>query len=360
MSLRWHTIDNEKQDGHRAGTISNHSFWLHDLPRLILLCRLFGHRPVVDGYGPDGSSDRAARWVACRRCGIRPNPQASLDPARWIIGSRYSGPFSDTPPPTKAECLPMTIADASKHSRAYIPSAVPGPWPTKPASVLGGQLVLGRSLSGASIGFKVGNAGSENVLAAHLRINPLFALYLHTDDHGTWIQRRLNPRGYDSRVIELDIGNGRLSWKLWAKRDESSKSTPRWQDGSTVINLLDRWLGPVRHSFEKVGEPITATVAMPEGDSHQVQLQLEKVRTGRRRGRAVESWSVDWECRPGIPVRNHSWKGDEVLASSTTVTAAAVGRGMWPNEAVAGIAAHMSRDRSHYGWRAPDFDIEVD
>lgn len=360
MSLRWHSIDHEKQDGHKAGTIANRSFWLDGLPRLILLCRTFGHRPVVDGYGPDSSSDRAARWVACRHCGIRPNPQGDLDPANWSVGDRYTGPFNDAPPPARSKCFPMAIEDASKGARAYTPPAIPGLWPTRPTGGFGGQLVLGKSLSGASVGVKVGNPGSENVLAAHLRISPLVALYLHADDHGRWIQRRLNPRGYDSRVIELDIGMGRLSWKLWAKRDEWSKGTPRWQDGSTVINLLDRFLGPVRHAFEKIGSPTTGTVRMPEGDTHEVTLQLEKVRTGRKRGRKVESWSVDWRSGPGIPFRNHSWKGDEVFASSVTVTDAAMDRGMWPEEACAQIAAAISRDRSRYGWRAPDFDIEVD
>lgn len=359
MSLRWHSIDHEQEDGHKAGTVTNRSFWLGGLPRLILLCRAFGHRPVVDGYGPDGSSDRAARWVACRRCGIRPDPQAALDPAQWSIGARYTGPFSDTPSTTKAE-----------PSGPYIPPTIPGRWPAQPTGTIGGQLILGKSIvSGVGIEFKVGNAGSENVLAVHLRINPLFAIYLHAEDHGTWLQRCLNPRGYDSRVTGLDVGDGRLSWNLWAKRDEWSRGTPRWQQGSLVINLPDRWLGPVRYSYEDVGQKRLGRVVMPEGDVHEVTLQLQRQRKGRRRGRKVESWTVDWTSGPGIPTRNHSWKGDEVLGSSTEVSDAAVDGGRWAEEACARIAAHMSRDRSHHRWRGastfpqvdaePDFDVEV-
>ncbi|GAA0705456.1 hypothetical protein GCM10010193_70680 [Kitasatospora atroaurantiaca] len=357
MSLRWHALNNEKVDGHKAGTVSNRSFWLGGLPRLILLCRVFGHRPVVDGYGPDGSSDRAARWVACHRCGLRPNPQAALDPSQWSIGARYTGPFSDTPPPAKTE-----------HTGPYIPPTVPGRWPAGPTGTIGGQLILGKSFGGASIELKVGNAGSEHVLAVHLRINPIFALYLHTEDHGTWLQRRLNPRGYDSRVTGLDIGDGRLSWKLWAKRDEWSRSTPRWQQGSTVINLLDRWLGPVRHEYDKIGQPRPGRVTMPEGDTHMVELQLEKVRTGRRRGRKTESWSVDWTSRAGIPFRNHTWKGDGVHGSAVKVSAAAVERGRWPEESCARIAASVAEDRSRcgwrpaqpYGWPQPNYNAEFD
>jgi len=349
MSPYWHTVDYDKEDGHKAGVLANRGFWLHDLPRLMPLCRLLGHRAVVDGYGPDSSSTRAARWVACDRCGVRPDPQGDLNPAQYGVGQRYSGPWSDTPPLAKAE-----------NTGPYVHPAVPGPWPAAPTSVVGGQLIIGKSLSGASVEFKVGGPGSEDVLSGHLRISPLFALYLHTQNHGTWLQRRLNPVGYDSRVISLDIGLGYLSWKVWAKRNESSRRTPRWRDGSTVINPLDRFLGPIRHEYEKVGAPVTGMVRMPEGDNHEATLQLEKVRTGRRRVRKVESWSVDWQCKPGIPFRNDSWKGNEILGSSVVVTSAAMDRGMWPEEACAQIAASVSRDRSRYGWRAPDFDVEVD
>lgn len=344
--MRWHTIDYDKDDGHKAGVILNRGFWLNNLPRFIALCRLLGHRPGIDGYGPDTSSTRAARWVACRRCGVRPAEQGDLSPVQWDVGQRYTGPFNDTPEPAKGDDL-------------YARSTIPGRWPAHPTGTVGGQLVIGRSFSGAGISFKVGNAGSEHVLDASIRINPIGALYLHTEKHGTWLQRRLNPVGYQSRVIELSVHDGTLWWKLWAKRDEWTHGTPRWQDGSTTVNLLDRWLGPVRNEFEKVGPTVAGIVRMPEGDTHEVVLQLEKVRTGRRRGRKVESWSVDWESREGIPFRNNSWKGDNVLGSSVTVTSAAMERGMWPEEACAQIAASVARDRSRYGWRAPDFDIEV-
>lgn len=351
MTVRWHSNDNEKIDGHTAGTLVNRSFWLNELPRLILLCRLFGHRPVVDGYDTTTTMTRhAARWVACDRCGVRPHEQGDPDPAQWSIGQRYTGPFNDAPAPTKEECA----------TQPYVRPAIPGPWPAQPTGTVGGQLIIGRSFGGAGVTLKIGNAGSENVLAASLRLNPIGALYLHTERHGTWLQRRLNPVGYHSRVFELSIHDGTLWWKVWAKRDESTRGTPRWRDGSTVINPLDRILGPVRHAFEKIGMPVTGTVRMPEGDTHEVVLQLEKVQTGRRRGRKVESWSVDWECRKGIAFRNDSWKGDNVLGSSVVVTRAAMDRGMWPEEACAQIAAAVSRDRSRYGWRAPDFGIEVD
>ncbi|WP_345572486.1 hypothetical protein [Nonomuraea rosea] len=41
-------------------------FWLHGVPRLMLLGRIRGHRPVVDGYGPrkPGLDARGRRAVA--------------------------------------------------------------------------------------------------------------------------------------------------------------------------------------------------------------------------------------------------------------------------------------------------------
>lgn len=333
-----HTVDylqDDQEQPRRA--LVNRGFWLNDLPRLIPLCRLAGHRPIIDGHGPEAPGLHAVRWVACDRCGIRPETQGSLDPDQWSVGDRYTGPNDNA-------------LDNQHRTRT------PGPWPAKPTGTVGGQLVVGRTFGGgASISFKVGNAGSEHVLAAHVRLHPLGALYLHTERHGTWLQRRFNPSGYESRIIELNIGDGRLRWKLWAKRDHWSRDVPRWQQSEIVIDPRELLLGPVRNDFTKVGEPTTATVRTPEGDEHEVTLQLERVATGRRRGRKALSWSVDWECRPGIPVRNHSWKGDEIFGSSVTVTAASVERGTWEQEAAARIVMSVAKMRSRYGWR-PDTD----
>ncbi|WP_354643849.1 hypothetical protein [Kitasatospora camelliae] len=361
MSARLHIVDHEKIDGHEAGTLVNRSFYLNDMPRLILLCRIFGHRPVVDGYDTTTAMARsAARWVACGRCGVRPSPQGDLDPDQWRLGQRYPGPFSDAAPPTKTDAAPAPPARPQ----------TPGPWPTQPTVTFSGQLVIGRSTYrtlGATL--KVGNDGSENALACSLRLGRLGALYLSSGDYGRRIQRRLNAGTYESRVIEVAAHDGSLWWKLWAPRDSWTKGTPRWMDGNTVLNPIDRWLGPVRYSYEDVGPKRPGRVVMPEGDVHEVTLQLQRQRKGRRRGRSVESWTVDWTSSPGIPTRNHSWKGDEVLGSGTDVSDAAVDAGRWAEEACARIAAAMSRDRSHHRWRGPstfpqpepepDFDVEV-
>lgn len=360
MSIRLHVVDHEKNDGHQAGTLLNRSFYLDDVPRLMVLCRPFGHRPVIDGYDTTTTMTRdAARWVACRRCGVRPDPQGDLDPDQWKVGQRYPGPFAAVALPSKSSATTGT----------YTPPKVPGSWPPQPTTQINGQLVIGngqcRSLG---ITLKVGNDSSENALGGHIALGRLGALHLSFGDFGRGVQRRLNSRTYESRVIQVAVHDRTLWWKAWAPRDSWSTGTPRWMNGATALDPRDRWLGPVRHDFEKIGQARPGRVTMPEGDTHDVTLLLEKVRTGRRRGRKAESWSVDWASRAGIPFRNHSWKGDGVHGSSVQVSAAAVERGRWPEEACALIAASVARDRSRYGWRPdvpydwpqPDYNAEFD
>jgi hypothetical protein len=315
-----HSTDYRDREGGRRGTLLDRGFWIHHLPRPLLSCRALGHRPVVDGTTGTRPGRPGYRWVACDRCGLRPESLVDLDAGRWNIGDRYD---QAVPP-----CM----------------------WP-RATGTLGGQVIIGKSFSGASIGIAVGSAGDDHPLAANVRLNPLGALYLHTDRFGTWLQRRLNPTGHDTRVIELDVTEGTLHWRLWAKRNEWSSSTPRWRDGSFGIDPRDRLLGPVRGSYEDVGEPVTATVRMPDGDDHEVVLKLQRKRVGRRRGTGKLSWSVDWSTRQGIPFRRDSWKGDTVHASAIAASDVAVEKGRWAAEACAAIAADVSEMRTRYRWR---------
>lgn len=347
------TVDYRERDGERPGTLLNKGYFLSGLPRLALLCRTFGHRPVVDGYDSTHNSDRS-RWVCCNRCGIRPDPQGQLDPGQWDIGQPYTGPLTGGWTPG------LPSRDIAKH-RSAMPSATPGPWPAKPTGDLGAQVIIGKSFPGWSAELKIGNAGSEHTLAAHLRLYPFGAIYLHTERFGTWLQRRLNPVGYQSRVISIGIQHGGISWKLWAKRDESSKSDPWWMQGTIKLDPRDRLFGRFRYDYKDIGEPVTATVRMPHGDDHEVRLKLQQCTDGRNR-RSFHSWTVDWFTRPGIPTKPG---GGEVLGSAVTVSALSVKEGTWPAEAAAGIASQMTVDRTRRGYRVPavvdgsDFDVEV-
>ena len=169
------TVDYSK-DRPDPRTLMNRGFFLHDLPRLILLCRIFGHRPVVDGYDSQygREEDRRARWINCGRCGIRPEPQGVLDPDEWNLGQRYTGAFLRTRPPS-----PTVAKKLAERVLPPAPQPLPGPWPSNPTSAIGAQVIIGRAMS-LSAQVKVGSRSSEQCLAAHLSLGPLGAIYVHT------------------------------------------------------------------------------------------------------------------------------------------------------------------------------------
>ena len=204
----------------RSEALLDRTVWLFGVPRLILWCRIAGHRAVVDGVGD-------SRWVCCDRCGVRPERQGCLDPDVYAIGQRYLGPYR----PGAADETKLSPSDGKRRFEA------PGWWPESPVGDVGGELVLGKHLGGVGAGIEIGSAGSDQTVSMYLRLHHLGAIYLHTERHGCWLQRRLN-HGHHDREINIDFHEGRLWWRMWAKRGEWSNSTPRWQDGS--IRILPR------------------------------------------------------------------------------------------------------------------------
>lgn len=341
--MRARSINRNTGDDRQPGLLVSRTFWISDVPRLIPLCRLFGHKPVVDG------TDTPCRWVACDRCGIRTDPQGNLDPDQWDIGQPYTGPFNTAPP------MPP-IVRKQLHRKGLLPkdAGLPGPWPT-PVGTVGGEIHIGKSKwRTVGIDFKVGNCGSEQVLAASLRLGLLGSLYLHTEDHGRWLQRRLNPTGYQSRETGIAIHHGKLWWKAWAKRDEWSKSDPKWMQGSVTLDPRDHLLGPVKNRKVWQTDDVPATVRMPEGDTHEVTVRLEKWEARRKRGRARAYWHAQWDCKQGIPVRNHDWKGDETFSCSWMIEGTTPDNPRWPLILAAKAAEQCSRDRARYNYRAPE------
>ncbi|MER7331675.1 MULTISPECIES: hypothetical protein [unclassified Micromonospora] len=332
------SVDYRKRDGAASsgGRVSR-GFWLNGIPRPLILCRMFGHRPVVDGTTGFRDGDLGSRWVVCDRCGVRPDPQSSLDPVRWNIGDRYGGPWQSSP------------SGKVKRDAVLTPQMLPGPWPVKPTGKLGGQIVLGTRDLTTGVTLKVGNKGSEHTLAASFHVPWIGALYLHTERFGAGVVRRLNPVGYDSRVVELRAHDGHLFWRLWARRDHWSRSDPWWMHGSVQIDPRTMLLGPKRYVYTNHGSKVTETVRMPHGDSHQVQLQLQRCAFGRKRGRKKLSWSVDWEAPSGIPTKPTD-RG-RVYGSGVPVTDASVAAGTWQFEAAVRIAERMTEQRTRNDWR---------
>jgi len=318
----FHSVDYRKDRSGERGLV-NRGFWFR-LPRPLLTCRILGHKPVVDGT--KGFRDQpGVRWVCCDWCGMRPDPQGALDPAIWNIGDKFD-----------PDRVPGTLRD-------------PGPWPQRAEGVLGGQVVIGHS---PTLGFsvKVGNAGSEHTLAAHAGVPFLGALYLHTERFGTWLQRRLVPEGYESRVIEASVYDRHLSWKLWVFRD--SGSCQGWRAGYVKIDPRDIAWGEKRYSYDDQ-DRAAVNLAVSETEIHPVTMKLQRQSFGRPRGRKRLSWVVHCEAEaPGGISHRPGWK-DGLCGWSVPVSDVGVESGLWPREAAAASVAKIVGNRIRYGWKPP-------
>ncbi|NRQ31298.1 hypothetical protein HII36_05525 [Nonomuraea sp. NN258] len=345
--MRWHSVNYKAEDNSRS--LVDRGWWLSDLPRLMLVCRLRGHRPVVDGYGPAEAGKHAARWVACDRCGVRPSPQGSLNPETYQVGDPYTGPWIPLTRVLAANAM-LDLFGLRTTPVHDDDRGTPGPWPESPRGGLGGQVVVGsRALPGFSIGIEVGNAGSEHELNVHLRLGWLLAVYVHTEGFGTWVQRRLNPTGYDSREVRLAVESWQIRWALWNRVNAWSSTDPRWQQGHFSFDLMERLFGPKRYSYEPAGDEQVGVVRMPEGDEHEVRLLLQRERLGRSRLRWRDrlSWSVQWTATPGIPYRN----GRSIDCWSVQVSDEVVQNGTWQAAALIALGAKMSQMRAQHDYR---------
>ncbi len=309
------TVDYREDRGAKA--LVNKGFWVHNLPRLIPFCRAFGHRVVVDGVDYSNNGERH-RWACCDRCGVRLMQPIDSD---LEIGQPYTDPVPD-----------HSINDAT--------------------GVIGGQLVLLGGNSTVDVEVKIGNKGSEHTLAGNIALGKLGALYLHTEKFGTFLQRRLNPTGYESRVTGFGIHDGRFYGRIWATRNGSSREDPPWQQWSFGIDPRTILFGPKRYSYTDHGAPVEAIVRMPHGDDYPVRPQLQRQSFGRQKlKRKRLSWCVDWNTiGGGIPTRNTD-RG-RISGSGVNVSDAAATDGGWEAEACVAIAAQMTKDRNRYGFES--------
>lgn len=186
--------------------------------------------------------------------------------------------------------------------------------------------------------------------------------------------------GGHKRDLSLQVHGGSLWWNLWYDDDgghdahhkcDSWRQPKLWpwsrgrrkhrgwmclRDGNIDLNPLDALWGHRYFNYEDV-EKRTALVPVGEfpGDEYEVDFTLQRQTRARRYGprwvqhRSDEGWTASWECHPGLPVRNHDWKGDEILASAERVSSAEG----WLPEAVDSLVQRVKKDRRHYGYQPP-------
>ncbi|MFE6126691.1 hypothetical protein ACFQ6Q_00240 [Streptomyces sp. NPDC056437] len=330
------TVDYSK-DRPDPRVLLNRGYFINGIPRLILACRIRGHRPVVDGYDWQHGDRERARWVVCDRCGIRPHPQGQLDPDQWQLGQKYTGPFNPTQPlsPIVRKQLINRGHDAAIR--------LPGAWPAKPTSDVGAQFIIGRTY-GFSSEVKVGNPTSEQCLAAHISLGPIGALYIHAEDHGRFIQRRLNNTKWESRETGLRLWHGQFEWRLWAPRDHSKKSDPWWMRGSFHIDPRHYLFGRHVCTIDKMSDKVPATVHLADGTEHEVTLRLERFVHGRKRRKKTTDWRADWTTV--TPEGIATGFDRHVQGASVTVSAEAVEAEEWQQEACTAIAAWVTERRT--------------
>jgi hypothetical protein len=234
-----------------------------------------------------------------------------------------------------------------------------------------------------NIGFTLhfGNRGSESPLHLHLHASRLGSAYFSVEGIGgrfcEWI-----GRGH-KRDLSLRTHGGSLWWKVWYDGESGNDEHHRcdkWRrpklwpwsagrnkhrswmclrDGSIALNPADAFWGSPLYHREPVDGPRTALVVVGDfpHDEYLVDFTLEAFEVRRDHGPAwarrvlKRGFNYDAKANPGIPVRNHDWKGDEILGWGGRIPDGTdLEAGRWLKVAVADTIEHVRRDRKHYGY----------
>lgn len=248
------------------------------------------------------------------------------------------------------------------------------------------EIARRRKVDSVGFRFHLGNAGSETPLDAHIDLG-LVAFYWEFDAPGLGRLCERIGRGH-KRDLSLRIHHGSLWWQVWYDDDggyDAHHRCDEWRQpkvwpwsrgrrkyrgwmclrhGNVDLNPVDAFYGPKKWLKDETfpGAVARALVRVGDfpGDEYEVDFTLERRTVRREHGPAWAQrikrvdYEADAECRPGIPVRNHDWKGDEILGWGVRVSEDSVLDGSWVREAVAGTIEQVRRDRAHYDYRPPE------
>jgi hypothetical protein len=231
-----------------------------------------------------------------------------------------------------------------------------------------------------------GNRGSETPIDWHISAYWL-AVFGSFNAPGIGALCEKIGRGH-KRNISLKFHNKQMWWELWYDDDMGSDDWHRcdkWRkpklwpwsmgrekyrswmclrSGNIELNPVSAFYGSrlwLRdEQFQTESKTALVSINDFPDDEYEVVFTLERREVRRQRGpkwaqrvKRVD-YSADATCRPGIPVRNHDWKGDEILGWSVRIT---TGDKSYPHNwlttAVKGTIDQVRRDRKHYNYQPP-------
>jgi len=193
-------------------------------------------------------------------------------------------------------------------------------------------------------------------------------------------------RGH-KRQVSLKIHDGQIWWNLWYNDDMGYDNyhrcdkwrkpmLPPWRwgrekyrpwmclrEGNIELNPLDAFWGSRLYRYTDL-DTKTKTLKMNQfpGDQYEIKLTLQEVHRGRDHGprwaqrKKFSHWTVAWEVGGGgIPIRNHDWKGDGILASAERIDNPA----NWWVKALVQLYKRVEEERVKYNYRPPMTPEEV-
>ena len=240
-------------------------------------------------------------------------------------------------------------------------------------------------ISSSGFRFHLGDRGSETPVDGMLDLGRVAVFWgINAPGLGRLCERI--GRGH-KRDLSLKVHDGTLWWRLWYDDDggmdayhrcDSWRRPKVWpwsagrrkhrgwmclRDGNIDLNPVDAFWGNKLWLRDETFPEQTVRALVPvgdfDGDEYEVDFTIERRMVRRQHGpawaRRVKrvDYSADAECRPGIPVRNNSWKGDEILGWNVKVPAESVAAGTWVREAVERTVELVRRDRARYRYVPP-------
>lgn len=227
---------------------------------------------------------------------------------------------------------------------------------------------------------KFGNRGSETPIDWHISLYWI-AVFGSLEFPGLGAFCAWLGRGH-KRELSLRFHDGSMWWNIWYNDDhgyDTYHKCDKWRrpklwpwsmgrekyrswmclrEGNIALNPIEALWGWRVYNYDTLEEK-TKLFKMKQfpGDEYEIKLKLQSMTSGREYGpkwarkRKHMGWRVDWDAYDcgGIPYRNNSWKGDEVLASSVKIDSP----NNWVAKAVVALHKQVEEWRSKYNFQPP-------